>query len=101
MRIGYPDKQSAVFTSNNAQSDIDYNLMKVVGHPKFGDIVKNYALIHHPEWLLKETEYTPVQPSISRFGNKYSSTVCSDVKKYLIFFVFSVIVFLSLSIILT
>jgi hypothetical protein len=78
--------------------------MKVIGHPKFDDIVKNYALINHPEWLLRETVYvpqpvnTPSSPqSISYFGNQYQSTICSDVKRYVIFFVVCVIIFLTLS----
>ena len=111
MRIGYPDKQQAVFSPQQSNSnDIDYNLMKVIGHPKFDDIVKNYALIYHPEWLLNETTYVPVNTagnatgkvadSKSTFGNVYHSTVCSDVQKYLIFFITSVIIFIILSIIL-
>jgi len=104
MRVGYPDQQRAVFSPNTAQDDIDFNLMKVVGHPKFDDIVKNYALIHHPEWLLRETVYTPppnyrLSPqSVSYFGNKYQSTVCSDVKNYVIFFVVSIMIFILLSV---
>ena len=83
MRVGYPDNQSAVFRpNNNFQEDIDYNLMKVISHPKFDDIVKSYVLINHPEWLLKETTYTP-QTNKSYFGNKYASTVCSDVRNSL------------------
>ena len=109
MRIGYPDQQTPVFRPPAAGDDIDYNLMKVIGHPKFDDIVKNYALIHHPEWLLRETVYIPQngtlpqnrtfpQRSVSYFGNKYHSTICSDVKRYIIFFVVCIIIFLWLSI---
>jgi hypothetical protein len=97
-RIGYPDQQMAMFRPNTAQDDVDYNLMKVIGHPKFDDIVRNYALIKHPEWLLKETVYVPQyvqQPSSkSNFGgNQYQSTVCSEVQKYLMFFIISVVFF--------
>jgi len=101
-RIGQPDQQAAVFRPNTAQDDIDYNLMKVVGHPKFDDIVRNYALIHHPEWLLKETVYIP-QPAMSSpstkstFGNKYQSTLCLEVQKYVMFFIISIIFFIILS----
>ena len=106
MRVGYPDQQSPVFRPPTSGDDIDYNLMKVIGHPKFDDIVKNYALIHHPEWLLKETVYVPQnvslpqnvpQQSKSNFGNQYQSTICSDVKRYIIFFVICTIIFLGLS----
>ena len=104
MRVGYPDQQRAVFSPNTPQDDIDFNLMKVVGHPKFDDIVKNYALIKHPEWLLRETVYTPppnykLSPrTVSYFGNRYQNTVCSDVKNYVIFFVVSIMIFILLSV---
>ena len=88
-RIGNPDQQTPAFRPNTAPEDnIDYNLMKVVGHPRFDDIVKNYILVKHPEWLLKETAYTPNQSNVrSNFGNRYHSTVGSDVQKYMIFFI--------------
>jgi hypothetical protein len=98
-RIGQPDKQSAVFRPNTAQDDIDYNLLRVVGHPKFDDIVKNYVLINHPEWLLKESVYVP-QNIKSTFGNKYQTTVCLEVQRYVVFFIISVIIFVLLTIVI-
>ena len=118
MRIGYPDQQTAVFQPRNKDinefrlhnmEEIDYNLMKVIGHPKFDDIVKNYALINHPEWLLRESVYTPstIQQNkdyfgksnvnTSYFGNRYQSTVCSNVKNYIIFFISCIIIIIMLS----
>ena len=84
-RVGPPDQQTPFFRPPAPGDDIDYNLMKVIGHPKFDDIVKNYALIHHPEWLLRETVYLPQgsfpqgsvpqrslpQQSVSYFGNQH------------------------------
>jgi hypothetical protein len=104
-RIGYPDQQTAIFRPNNGnqspQDNIDYNLMKIVGHPKFDEIVKNYVLINHPEWLLKESIYTPSnRDSNSNFGNRYQSTVKSDVQKYITFFIISVFLFVLLSAVL-
>jgi hypothetical protein len=98
-RIGMPDRQNAVFRPNTAQDDINYNLMKVVGHPRFDDVVKNYVLINHPEWLLKESVYVPQQPK-STFGNKYQTTVCLEVQRYVTFFIISVIIFVLLTILL-
>ena len=96
MRVGYPDQQTPYFSSSG--DDLDYNLMKVVGHPRFGEVVKNYVLINHPEWLLKESVYTPAkQQNISYFGNTYQSTVCSNVKNYVIFFIVCMFLFLLLS----
>ena len=98
-RIGQPDKQSAVFRPNTAQDDIDYDLMRVIGHPRFDDIVKNYVLINHPEWLLKESVYVP-QNIKSTFGNKYQTTVCLEVQRYVVFFIISVIIFVLLTIVI-
>ena len=80
--------------------------MKVVGHPKFDDIVRNYALIHHPEWLLKEVVYKPApeskftafnSKSKSTFGNKYQTTICLEVQKYILFFITCVVFFVILT----
>jgi hypothetical protein len=100
MRIGYPDRQASVFRPNTPEDSIDYNLMKVIGHPRFDEIVKNYALINHPEWLLRETVYVPSGPSKSTFGAQYSTTVCSNVKNYIMFYIISVVLFVLLSIFL-
>jgi hypothetical protein len=99
----YADNQTAVFSKPEASENFDYNLMKVISHPKFDDIVKNYALVYHPEWLLRESVYRPSQQmgpanprSISYFGNKYQRTVCSDIKNYILFFIISVAIFVAL-----
>jgi hypothetical protein len=102
-RIGKPDQQTPVFRANNApQDDLDYNLMKVIGHPRFDDLVKDYILVKHPDWLLfKESVYTANQKnSKSTFVNMYQSTVMSTVQKYIIFFIISVFFFVFLSAVL-
>jgi len=94
-QISPPDKQVSTFKEAPKQEEnIDYNLMKVISDPKFDDIVRNYAMIHHPEWLLNETSYT----GKSTFGNRYQTTVCSEVRRYIVFFVFCVVIFLLLSV---
>jgi hypothetical protein len=95
-RIGPPDTQVSTFRPPTEADDINYNFLKISNHPKFDDLVKNYAMIYHPEWLLKETTYAP--GNVSYFGNSYQSTVCGNVHKYLMFFIISVVVFLALSI---
>jgi hypothetical protein len=100
-RIGKPDKQVAVFSPPDKE-DIDYNLMKVIGHPKFDDIVKNYVLINHPEWLLREVAYRPQAqsvsaPSVSTFGSGYQNTICTTVRNYVLFFISCVVIFMLLS----
>jgi len=130
-RIGSPDNQTATFYKPVSQydyNDFDFNLLRIIKHPKFDDVVKNYVLINHPEWLLKETRYnssnssySPSLPgpglpgpglqsrslpgpssqtffgNVSAFGNKYSTTFCSEVKNYVIFFLVSLIIYLLLS----
>jgi hypothetical protein len=95
-RIGVPDKQVSTFRPPTESDDINYNFLKISSHPKFDDLVKNYAMVYHPEWLLKETVYAP--GNVSYFGDNYQSTVCGDVQKYLMFFITSVVIFLALSI---
>jgi hypothetical protein len=116
-RIGNPDKTTAVFSKPESQydyNDFDFNLLRVVKHPKFDDVVKNYVLINHPDWLLKETRYTSnnnpgsipstqtfygtyPKSGVSTFGNKYSTTFCSEIKNYIIFFLVSLVIYLLLS----
>ena len=31
--------------NKRSENDLDYNLLKVIGHPKFDDFVKNYVLL--------------------------------------------------------
>ena len=86
--------------NKRSENDLDYNLLKVIGHPKFDDFVKNYVLLNHPEWINKrdkipDTAYVP--GNVSYFGNRYASSVCSDVRKYISFFVICMILFIFLS----
>ena len=58
-RIGPPDTTDAVFTSKESVEEDQFEtmLIKLMKHPKFDDIVKNYISLKHPN--LKETKYTP------------------------------------------
>jgi hypothetical protein len=89
-RIGKPDKVTATF-----EPDDDYMFYRMMKHPKFDEIVKNYIMFKHPEWGLKQTNY---EPSKSTFGQMYSSTAFSEIKKYIIFFVICIVIFTSLSV---
>ena len=95
----YSKVNSTTPSSNFNQND-DLMLLKVISHPKFDDIVKGYVLMNHPEWIngnLTQTRYTP--QSKSYFGNKYASSICSDVKRYIIFFIVCIIIFISLTLV--
>ena len=70
-------------------------------HPKFEEIVKNYVIVNHPEWINKpvsSTTYLPRndQSQKESFGNNNSKQVCDSIKNYIIFFAFSLIVYLFL-----
>jgi hypothetical protein len=118
MRIGYPDNTEATFYKP-VYNNFDSNLLSIIKHPKFDDVVKNYVLNTHPEWVFGESRYVPNngdsgQPannfyynretpvssnkdSKSTFGNKYSTSVCYDIKNYIIFFLSSLVIYLLLS----
>ena len=111
-RIGLSDNVVANFNPNSLQKNNDnMDLMKLVQHPKFDDIVKSYIIVNHPEWannILNNTMYIPNSKNNQNgqnyqngqnfskssfnngftkenFGNTYSTTVCSNVKNYLFF----------------
>ena len=73
-RIGNPDNVQAQFckpmNSNNSinpmnpsnrnnpyfndvvsSDEFDYTFLKIMRHPKFDEIVKNYVIVKHPEWI--------------------------------------------------
>jgi hypothetical protein len=121
-RIGPPDTVSAHFSPPQGPpapqgpqgppgppgSDIfDYTLMNLMKNPKFDDIVKNYVLIKHPEWLLSNTSYTPSVPVIpaptpvtptptapTPFTKESFGMVCDTVCSLVKFLVFSIVFYL-------
>ena len=120
-RVGQSDNVVATFNpppKNENLNEID--LMKIVQHPKFEDIVKSYIIVQHPEWInnnLNNTMYIPngipngirsgipngIQKSFfnqsfakERFGEVYSTTVSSNIKNYLFFFIAGMVVYLLL-----
>jgi len=98
-----PNTNPNANTNANVTAE-DLNLLKAINHPKFDDIVKGYILMNHPEWInglpqsrTKNSISYFGNNTLSYFGNKYSSSVCSDIKKYIIFFIVCIIIFLALS----
>ena len=94
-KIGPPDQVSARFDkrSGSSEDDFDYTFLKLIKHPKFDNIVKNYISIKYPEFnnsTLNELRYS----SKESFGKRY---VCSDIKNYIIFFIVSLVIYLFLS----
>ncbi len=92
--IGPSDK----FTQN---ANDDLNLLKIMAHPKFDDIVQTYLSIKSGG-NLKETKqlsnFGKNQFNFKKFGNKYQETVLSEVTRYLVFYVVCIIIFMLLSV---
>ena len=114
-RIGQPDKVNAKFCENDNISvdnkqqldDFDYNFLKLSRNPQFDDIVKNYIIFKHPDWLLNNTSSSPqsnngVQKRLytkENFGIS-GNNICGDIKNYILFFIISIAIYLFLSVIL-
>ena len=81
------------FEKDENEFNLENNFFKMIQHPKFNDLVYKYVHNNHPDWVLRDKEYTG---SKSNFGN-YSTTICSDIKNYLIFFTVSIAIYLLLS----
>ena len=107
-RIGPPDNVQANFIKDekpNDKFDLENNFFKMIQHPRFDDLVYNYVKNNHPKWILSDKQYVKnnfskaksnFNKAKSNFGG-YSTTVCSDIKNYLIFFTISIVIYLLLS----
>ena len=96
-RIGPSD--NVIATVNQKPTEID--LLQVVQHPKFDDFAKKYVLMKYPYLInssLKDTQFVPQKEN---FGNKYSTTIYTNITHYLIFFILSIAIYLFLNSILT
>jgi hypothetical protein len=98
-RILKSDPVSAQFGFPKDETSLD--ILKLVQHPKFDDIVKNYIIVKRPEWInrpLESTNYMPQRSNFnggvrSNFAQNYSSTPYSNITNYMLFFVISLIVY--------
>jgi hypothetical protein len=79
-------------TPTDTLSD-DTLIIKAMSNPKFDEIVKNYIIINHPEWLINNNNNGK-----SYFGNQYQSTFCSNIKNYIIFYIVCIMIFISLTV---
>ena len=112
-RVGYSDTTSVSFNKpQNGNNGNELDLLKVIQHPKFEEIVKNYIIVKHPEWVngtLNSTEFVPNKQNVVKetfenlkqtFGNSYSTTVCSNIQNYLMFFIVTLSIYLFLKMVL-
>jgi len=111
VRVGQSDSTSVSFVKDekNEKNDKDIDLLKIIQHPRFEDIVKNYIIVKHPEWLnstFSKTEFVPNKQNKVKegfkeyFGSSYSTTVCSNIQNYLMFFIVTLCIYLFLKMIL-
>jgi hypothetical protein len=96
-RIGPPDSVETTFCKNEQEPNtLEIELFKLMKHPQFDDIIKNYVYFKHPEWIVHDNKYF----SKENFGRKLKSSTCEDIKNYIIFFVISISLYLLLSLLL-
>lgn len=89
--------------------NFEYSFYKLSNNPKFDQIIKNYIIINHPEWLMNNntpttntpttntpTTNTPMNFSntVSRFGTTHKKN--SNIQNYVIFFIISIVIYLLL-----
>jgi len=113
-RVGQSDSTSVSFVKDESK-DKDIDLLKIIQHPKFEDIVKNYVIVKHPEWLKSTVDSTGFVPNKMNnvgntgnvkqsfkeyFGENYSTTVCSNIQNYLMFFIVTLCIYLFLKMVL-
>jgi len=96
-RIGPPDRTQVNFEKGDNEFNLENNFFKMVQHPRFDDLVYKYVHNNHPDWVLRDKEYTGSKSNFGKTYNKYSTTICSDIKNYLIFFTISIAIYLLLS----
>ena len=117
-RIGNPDTTQATFCkpmNNNTGyvlskpeylqneiplDDFDYTFLRIMRHPRFDEIVKNYVIINHPDWILNNTHYVPNNPNnpnqiiYSRSKEMFGSE--NVTKNYVIFFIVAIMIYLGI-----
>ena len=86
----------------------DSDILKVIQHPKFDEIVQNYLILKKPEWLHKKQQnntfskstFSNVSYTKERFGNIPSGVPMAapnvNPKHCLIFFVLTIVLYIYL-----
>ena len=90
----------------NDSLTFDYMMISVMSHPRFDELVHNYMLLKRPELFNIQQKVNNLQNvniggyTKESFGQEYSASICFEIKRYIFFFIFSVVIFLFLSYIL-
>jgi len=92
--------QPVQVNNNHAPSeDFEYSFYKLAGNPKFDQAVQNYLILKQPDWLKNMT--TPQMIPTNQMGkSNFGNVDSTDVKHYILFFVFSIIIYLMLGILI-
>ena len=98
---------------NNDSLTFDYMMISVMSHPRFDELVHNYMLLKRPELFNIQQKMNNLQNidvgsqnvnigpyTKESFGQEYSASICFEIKRYIFFFIFSVVIFLFLTYIL-
>ena len=88
-----PNNHSNQKETSGSGSDEEYLFFKMLNNPKFDDILKNYIIYKHPDWLINK-QVNNIIPGISNFGLNTPNSV----KNYIIFFIVSLMIYLLLSV---
>ena len=84
---------------NNNSEDFEYSFYKLASNPKFDQAVQNYIILKQPEWL--KNMNTPQMNQMSQMGkSNFGNFDSTDIKHYILFFVFSVIIYLILGLLI-
>ena len=62
-------RNNPYFNDVVSSDEFDYTFLKIMRHPKFDEIVKNYVIVKHPEWILNNTHYIPSNVPQSNIEN--------------------------------
>jgi len=96
-RIGYGDKIVANFDENNKSTDENLDILKLVQHPRFNDIVKNYILLNKPEWIKNpELTSTSFLPNNQKENFVKSNLEPPTQQNFIYFLIFGLLVYIFL-----
>ena len=102
-RIPQPDTTVATFPKETVTlpdpDSFETMLIKLINHPKFDDIVKNYVSIKYPNTSLKETKYEP-QSKFGKMDKESFGTICSTINNIISFLIIAIIIYMICSLII-
>ena len=87
--------------------DFEYSFYKLAGNQKFDQAVQNYLILKQPGWfknmctpIMSTLTNIPTNPMNQMSKSSFGNIDSTDIKHYIIFFIFSVIIYLMLGILI-